>query len=387
MAFLDNNNVGIYKVAGFDLFGGRHCETSALQKVLQYKGFAHSEEMIFGLAGGMGFIYWHTKKTPIPFIGGRNGTVPHFLRKAGQRIGVGITVQRTQSQHKAYEGLKRMLMNGEPTIVYGDIAHLPYFMTKRHFGGHAFIVYEIDENAQTAAISDRGAYPYRISLEDLRYARSSTYQPFSPHNAYLRLSYPVKVPDLASSTREAIKDCCDAMSNAPIRNIGIKGIRMLADAVIDWPTMFDSHVLERCLIESFINLELAGTGGAAFRHMYIKYLQEANQFLRSSAVEEAIALLETAASLWKEIAISFLPDCCHTLRTLRLVLTERNKQFELLSESALARMKDLTVLVESLQEDALREVGEAPQFLTVTRELLLRCYELEKEAIHKLGTI
>ncbi len=43
-------------VAGFGLFGGHHCETSAVKKIFAYHDLPVSEEMLFGLAGGIGFI-------------------------------------------------------------------------------------------------------------------------------------------------------------------------------------------------------------------------------------------------------------------------------------------------------------------------------------------
>jgi hypothetical protein len=50
---------------------GKHCETSALKRVLDYHGLPLSEEMLLGLGGGIGFIYWYMKTMPSPFIGTR----------------------------------------------------------------------------------------------------------------------------------------------------------------------------------------------------------------------------------------------------------------------------------------------------------------------------
>ena len=60
---------------GFKPFIGKHCETTALRRVFDYHGLSLSEEMLFGLGGGIGFVYWHTKLMPFPFIGTRNGKV------------------------------------------------------------------------------------------------------------------------------------------------------------------------------------------------------------------------------------------------------------------------------------------------------------------------
>ena len=50
--------------------GGKHCQTTAIKGILNYKGIDLSEEMLLGLGGGLGFIYWYMKMMPTPFIGG-----------------------------------------------------------------------------------------------------------------------------------------------------------------------------------------------------------------------------------------------------------------------------------------------------------------------------
>jgi len=46
-----------------------HCESSALRDIFEFYGFKFSEAMIFGLGSGLGFIYWHDKNMPYPFVG------------------------------------------------------------------------------------------------------------------------------------------------------------------------------------------------------------------------------------------------------------------------------------------------------------------------------
>ena len=65
-------------VQGFDQFGGKHCQTAALKNILDYHGLHFPEEMLLGMGGGIGFIYWSMKRMPAPFIGGRNGKVDEF---------------------------------------------------------------------------------------------------------------------------------------------------------------------------------------------------------------------------------------------------------------------------------------------------------------------
>src|SRR4030042_2572292 len=111
---------------GLEPFVGKHCETTALKRVLDYKGISLSEEMLLGLGGGIGFIYWYMKLMPCPFIGGRNGKVTDFLVNACRRLGADVNIIETTSPKKGYGELKELLYSNEPAIVYGDMAYLPY---------------------------------------------------------------------------------------------------------------------------------------------------------------------------------------------------------------------------------------------------------------------
>ena len=87
---------------GFKPFIGKHCETTALKRALDYHGLTLSEEMLLGLGGGIGFIYWYMKMMPSPFVGGRNGKVAEFAVTACRRLGAEVTMMETAS---AREGI------------------------------------------------------------------------------------------------------------------------------------------------------------------------------------------------------------------------------------------------------------------------------------------
>ncbi len=92
-----------------------------------------------------------------------------------RRIGAKATVVETNSPKKGYEELKAMLRVNQPTICYGDMAYLPYFALPEvaHFGGHAFVVFGLDEDQDTVYISDRGKKPFTIIIDNLEKARGS----------------------------------------------------------------------------------------------------------------------------------------------------------------------------------------------------------------------
>jgi hypothetical protein len=92
-----------------------------LKNIFSYHGLNLSEEMLFGLGGGVGFIYWYLKLMPAPFIGTRYGKGVEPLINTCRRIGAQATVFQTGSVTRGYEELKKQLRQDEPTLVFVDI--------------------------------------------------------------------------------------------------------------------------------------------------------------------------------------------------------------------------------------------------------------------------
>jgi hypothetical protein len=157
-------------IQGFKPLGGKHCWTVALKNVLDYHGLGLSEEMLFGLGGGIGFIYWYMKLMRAPFIGTRYGKGVEPLIDTCKRIGAKATIFQTTNVKKGYDELKKDLREGKPTFVFADMAYLPYLALPEvaHFGAHTIVVFGLDEQADKVHIADRCAKPIMISIEDLK---------------------------------------------------------------------------------------------------------------------------------------------------------------------------------------------------------------------------
>jgi hypothetical protein len=201
--------------------------------VLDYHGLSLSEEMLLGLGGGIGFIYWYMKMMPSPFIGTRYGKGADFPTNICRRIGAEMSVMETSSSKKGYGELKALLHAGEPAITYGDMVYLPYFAIPEvaHFGGHVFVVFGLDEDRDEVYTYDLGKNPVTVSIADLERARGSKFPPFPPKHRLLKIKCPSKIGNLEGGIREAIKDCCRSMLEPPIKNIGLSGIQRWSNLV------------------------------------------------------------------------------------------------------------------------------------------------------------
>jgi len=94
------------------------------------------------------------------------------------------------------------------------------------------------------------------------------------------------------------------MLKLPVPFIGIKGIRLFAKRVVDWPKFArDSEHLSHEVMKINILLEDQGTGGAGFRFMYATFLQQASEIVNNPELKELSTELMTIGDGWREISL------------------------------------------------------------------------------------
>ena len=373
---------------GFKPFIGKHCETTALKRVLDHHGLNVSEEMLLGLGGGIGFVYWYMKMMPYPFVGGRNGKIAEFAVTACRRLGAEVTIMETASARKGYEELKALLRDGEPAVVYLDMAYLPYFAVPEaaHFGGHV-VVFGLDEDRDMVYIYDRGRNPVTVSIADLARARSSKFPPFAPKHRLLKIKYPARIGDLKTGVNDGILDCCTNMLKPPIKNIGLAGMQKWADSVVKWTEQFKGLNLLGALMNGFMYIEVAGTGGSAFRSMYAKFLEEASLILGKPELKEVGEMMYQSAEMWSQIASELMPDSWHNLGRMRQLIIQKNRLFEEQEPGALDAMMRINHEFDVLMKEAVEDLKKPPTFLSNVQKSILRCRDIESQAFHRLSSI
>ena len=376
-------------IEGFKPFVGMHCETTALKRVFDYHGLSLSEEMLFGLGGGIGFIYWYTKMMPSPFIGTRYGKGSVFPINICRRVGAKVTVIETVSPKRGCEELKTLLRDFEPAVVYVDMVYLPYLALPEmaHFGGHVVVVFGLDEEREEVYIYDRGRSPVTASIADLAKARGSKFPPFPPKHRLLRIRYPAKIRNLEQGIKDSIRECCQNMLMPPIRNIGLVGMAKWSKVVLEWPQQFQGMDLLGALVNGFIYIEIGGTGGSAFRPMYARFLEEVSHIIEKPALKEIAAMIWQSARVWSEIASALLPDSWPDLKRMRELMFEKSKLFEEQEPCALDAMVRINTELDELMAKAVVDLKKPPSFLTGVQMSILRCHDLENKAFHELSSI
>lgn len=376
---------------GFNRFGGQHCQTTALKSCLGYLGLDLSEEMLLGLGGGIGFIYWYMKKMPAAFVGGRAGKDEDFLANACSRLGIKARLLKTSSRKKADEELKGILRQGKPAFVFVDMAYLPYLAMpeEAHFGSHAIVVYGLDEEAGLAYVSDRAAKPLELGLDDLKKARSSPHPPFPAKNRLLEIVSRPEKTDLRPGIVAALRETHQAMIKPPIKNFGLAGLKKWADLIAAWPAQFKGLNLLGCLLNTFIYIEIGGTGGAAFREMYARFLEEAAGVLKRPELKDLAGLFFGSAQVWRQVAAAALPESWPTLSRMRSLLVEKNRLFEQQPPQALEKALAINAELDELMKRAAAELTEnnPGPLLDHLRQKVVEVSQKEGLAFARLGEI
>jgi len=281
-----------------------HCESSALRDIFEFYGFKFSEPMIFGLGNGLGFVYWRSKQTPYPFVGGRARDLDKNLCT---NLGVTIKVNKTLSRVKAYESLRELISKDIPVMIHVDMPYLKYLGLPEHahFGAHTVVVAGIDEEKGIAYIADTMFKGLETAtLKELEEARSSTFKPFLPENKWLNFKFSAKLTPVEEAIRNAIIKTARSMLYPPIKNLGVKGINHFASEIVKWPKLFPpENALFRQLYEvNYVMMEENGTGGGLFRYLYSRFLKEAGELLSNKELGDLGQRYHQIGQKWTTIA-------------------------------------------------------------------------------------
>ncbi|MHA2133012.1 MAG: BtrH N-terminal domain-containing protein, partial [Candidatus Thorarchaeota archaeon] len=365
--------------------GGLNCQTSAVWKLLHHYGHDISEEMLVGIASGLGFVYWFQKGMFAPIVGGMNsGRFPGLVGRVIQRLGGDFTVLKSTSTKRAHQQLKSVLKDGQPAFVCADIGYLPHLGTSEddHFGQHTFLIYGINEPEDTVFISDRFAVTLTMPATQLQRARASEFHPFPAKNQMIKFSMPESLPDLAELIPKAIEENVDFMFNAPIRNLGLKGILKWRDMLPKYPKIItDPNWLVMGMVHHYVYIETGGSGGAIFRRIYARFLKEAGELMDDNRLLDASLQFEEISDVWTKIANSFLSDEYPSLSEIRQIQWQNNSDLEDKGPNALDKVKERSDRLPDLMKQAIDEaVPNFPRIIEPIRELLVQVHDMETAA-------
>ncbi|MFG2810425.1 BtrH N-terminal domain-containing protein [Streptomyces massasporeus] len=281
-----------------DPYVGNHCESTTLVNLLRQREANLSESLIFGIAGGLSFIYWRTKQMPTPFVGGRikPDTLSENLANA---LKLRLSVHETSSVKRAKEHLLAELESGTVVGLKLDRYFLDYSTDDFRFAAHYVACVGHDDD-RFALVETQPLGLQWASAESLETARNAR-GPMSSRNRAFTIDLPKGgLPDLGKAARKGIKKAAEEFLNPPISNFGYKGMHKVADLMPQWLDDLDSpadSLPEICTI-----MEDAGTGGGLFRTMWAEFLAETAEITGTGEYQEVSDAYREVSKKWTEVA-------------------------------------------------------------------------------------
>jgi hypothetical protein len=283
---------------------GAHCESGTVTGLLNHAGLEISEPLVFGIASGIFFGYFHKMKAftfPTFIVRNKPGQI---RRNIAKRTGVRFETRDFKKPADGMKALDDLLEKGIPVGCQVDFFYMDYLPSweRVHINVHYITV--LGKVGSTYTISDV-YFPTTVTLE----AASLEKGRFAGGNMSPKgfIFYPRYVPvyiDYDTAIRKGIKKSCFNMLKIPIPFLGVKGIRTFSKKVMDWPKLArDTEHLSHEIMKINILLEDQGTGGAGFRFMYATFLQQAADIINKPELKTLSRELMEIGDGWREISL------------------------------------------------------------------------------------
>jgi len=280
-----------------------HCETGTVTGILNHHGLKISEPMVLGISAGIFFAYLNSPRLPFPLFVHRSK--PGSIRKKiAQRLGVSFKSVKFRKALNAQDALDALINQKIPVAVQVDMFYMEYIpkYMKVHFNGHYITAVGKENGCYT--VSDC-YYPElaQLSIEAMQQARFARGDLAPKGLVFYTTNVPSPV-DLKEPIIKGIKEAARNMVKLPVPFIGVKGIRLFAKKVIDWPKIaLDEDHLSHEVMNICANLEERGTGGAGFRFMYASFLQEASKIVNNEKLSDLSKQMMENGDNWRELSL------------------------------------------------------------------------------------
>ncbi len=396
-------------ISGFDRLGSKNPESGTFKNALDYMSVVaqhnsepYSEELLFGIGGGIGCAYFLFEKNgnhPIHLgtrIHTRETERPEFLLDTAERIGVPLKVQNSSSASAAASNLKRQLDQGKPVMVSVDPSRLPYLGLNAAINSYySIIVYGLDEHADQVLISDRCPRPVTVNQEQLRLARETSW---SPKYRGVTVELPVQQTDIRRAVTGGIVACCRQMNEGlGITNFGLRGLEKWANVLVSarekksWPKIFSpGPTLWTALYSIFAQIRGRSDTGSANRRYYAKFLDEASEILGNRDLRHAAEQYRKCDAMWEEVANAHLPESVPQFAEARHLTIRRRELFESQGQEAQAEISQIHDRLNAIDDEVSNSFPmsfqDSRSLLSDLRARILKLRDAEGEALRALDS-
>lgn len=280
---------------------GVHCGSVAVRDIVNFYNIKMSEELCFGLGGGLGFYYSKNKLTPTRSIHVRgpwmeSGFFNHF----------GVDYKDWQYENdseKAHQFLIDSINNNVPVLIQTDIYYLDYYNSGTHFPGHIVVVCGYDEENRLFYLSDTAFADIKeVSFDQMKSARNSKFEPYPLSNNFMDIDLKFKDIDLKTAVPLSIGRNARFMQygTETVRGkSGIEEIKCWSEELTEWKYIEDRDWSSRFAYQV---ISRRGVDGAAFRWMYRDFLDQVKDVC--PVIEELglAAEMDVIGSKWNKLS-------------------------------------------------------------------------------------
>jgi Domain of unknown function (DUF4872)/Butirosin biosynthesis protein H, N-terminal len=276
-------------------------------------GLPFTEELLFGLGGGIGFGYFvfvYTQWTSVSVDGRFNGL--YFEKKgsietACARLGIPVRVQQLSTVETAEKRLRQALGATPEVLLTVDLTRMPGMETPEEWPYYPYPV-TVSAHGSDLVVAGLPGGQRTMAWDDLIDGRWTYAKKYGGLFAIGRPdTVEVRAAVLAAVERTA--DCLLAPSRTRFdSNVGVPGMRKWARLLTDsrdpkgWPKLCaDPESLARALAAVGWGLGRADPSATAFRRLYATFLDQAAALLGAPELTEVADAYRDLGSQWADL--------------------------------------------------------------------------------------
>ncbi len=354
---------------GYERVGGIHAESAALANVLRQAGVVaphtgrpFEESFLFGLAGGIGFMYFafeYANTLPMLTVTLRSDSYPDaFVRRGLERSGATLEWHETGSATVAARHLDQALAAGQAPICVTDLCSLPWYgMPIEYRGFTPHYVAVCGRSDGMVALDDRAALPLLIDERAFAEARASVRK---GRHRLVTVASAGSQGNVKEIVVEAVRATARGFHEAPHAgfgsNFGLRGLEKWARLIADprnpkgWARLLaDDRSLATALTRMYEGIEVEFTAPAGGRPLYAAFLDEAADAADRPALHGVADAYRMAGEQWSAFARAALPEAEPTLDAIRQRVDQRTENLDTLGDTAAEPNRDARAEVDALQ--------------------------------------
>lgn len=289
-------------IKGWKHYSGIHCGSGAIKDICKYHGYDFSEELCFGLGGGLGFYY--TKDNEISPSRSIHVRGPLMETNFFNNFGLEYKDWKYEEDNeKAFINLKKYIDQDIPVLIQSDIYYLDYYNSSTHFPGHIVVVCGYNDAEECFYLSDASFKQIQsVSYEKIRAARCSKFKPNPLSNNWFEVNLRSRNFYIKDAVEHAIYSNAKMMMDGFTTLRGESSVEIIKEWAADLPEWQFLDDWKWACRFSYQVISKRGVEGAAFRWMYRDFLKEVSHI---NLKIEALGLAEKmdlSGSKWFEVS-------------------------------------------------------------------------------------